>query len=110
MLSQQRTGKLVFGVFSSFSFHRQVPSTIVRGWVPVSGTAAKGLPGSVAQDLSPAVGDGNSLDTEGVATAGTDGRLPLFRLRSIGNERLQTELCTPLESASVAHLDVVRRA
>jgi hypothetical protein len=51
----------------------------------------------------------NALNTERVATVRADGRPPLFRLRSIGDKGLETELGAPFESAAAALLDFVRR-
>lgn len=55
------------------------------------------------------MGRRNSLDTERVVTIWTNGRLPLFRLSSIGNEGLQTEPSTPFEGTAAALLDGVSR-
>ena len=50
----------------------------------------------------------NPLDTEGVSALQTDGWLPLFRLHGICNERLETRLGAPFESAVAALLYAVR--
>jgi hypothetical protein len=50
----------------------------------------------------------NSLDTKRATALRTGGWLPLFRLRSIGNEGLETGLGTPFESATTAFLHVMR--
>lgn len=52
---------------------------------------------------------GNLLDAIRIATLRADGWLPLFRLRSICDKRLQAELCTSFQSAAAARLDVVSR-
>ena len=105
MLRQKRTGKLVFVGFRALRLHRQVSSTIVSGWMSVSEAAARTLCQPVG--FSPI--RGNSLDAERIAAIWTNGWLSLFRLRSIGNDRLQTGLGTPFESAAAALLDVMRR-
>jgi len=73
------------------------------------GACVWGRDGSVHQPLGCDLVLGNSLDTERVATIWTQGWLPLFRLRSISNEGLQTELGTPFESAAAALLDLAGR-